>query len=364
MKRILFITPFTPCNKDAGSNYTKQLLEKLSLSNQIDLCYFKYKNDPLYNPSNKNIQIIKKFSNNKLLKITNIIFSPFLFPLFTVRFNWIILIQLYYLTRKRNYDIIYCDFSQTFLYAKFLRHNNIILMSHDVIYQRFSRKKINFKTWIKYSENWVLHGKNKHTFTFSPKDNQLLSTLYDIKSKDVCFFIPQSIYNTTPSTLTNNIIFFGMWKRADNYQSLEWFIDNILPHITCNTTIIGGGLPNHLNDKIKKLKNIQYIGFIENPYPIIANAKALLSPLFSGAGVKVKVIEALACGTPVIGSKIAFEGIDNIYHNFMIEVNTIPEYITAIENIHFSLEERVEFKKFFQQNYSKKSILDYINCLS
>ena len=48
----------------------------------------------------------------------------------------------------------------------------------------------------------------------------------------------------------------------------------------------------------------------------------------------------------------------------MIEVNTIPEYITAIENIHFSLEERIEFKKFFQQNYSKKSILDYINRLS
>ena len=62
MKRILFITPFTPCNKDAGSNYTKQLLEKLSLSNQIDLCYFKYKNDPLYNPSNKNIQIIKSLA--------------------------------------------------------------------------------------------------------------------------------------------------------------------------------------------------------------------------------------------------------------------------------------------------------------
>lgn len=364
MKKILFITPFTPCNKDAGSNYTKQLLDNISQSNLIDLCYFKYSNDPLYKPQNNNIQIVNSYSNNTFFKLINIIFFPVLFPIFTVRFNWIILIKLFFLTKKKNYDIIYCDFSQTFLYAKFLKHKNIILMSHDVIFQRYSRKKIFFKTWIRLSENWILHGRHKHIFTFSPKDNQLLATLYDIKSKDVCFFIPKLIYNTSPSTLTNNIVFFAMWKRADNHQSLTWFIDNILPYITCNIIIIGSGLPNSLNDKIKKFSNIQYMGFLENPYPIIANAKALLSPLFSGAGVKVKVIEALACGTPVIGSKIAFEGIDNIYQNFMIEANTIPEYITAIENIQISLEERIAFKKFFLKNYLGKSILDYINCLS
>jgi len=34
-------------------------------------------------------------------------------------------------------------------------------------------------------------------------------------------------------------------------------------------------------------------------------SKALISPLFTGAGIKVKVIEALACGIPVIGTDIA-----------------------------------------------------------
>lgn len=57
---------------------------------------------------------------------------------------------------------------------------------------------------------------------------------------------------------------------------------------------------------------MEYLGFMDNPYVQIAKCQALIAPLFNGAGVKVKVIEALALGTPVIGTDIAFEGIENI----------------------------------------------------
>ncbi len=360
MRQILFITPFTPCNKDAGSNYTKQLLEKLSETNQIDLIFFKYKDDPSYIPPN-NVNVVYCKKNSTIFKLLDITLFPFLYPLFTVRFNWKIVFKIRALLREKKYDIIYFDFSQTFLYSKFIKHNHKILMSHDVIYQRYKRKNNIFISWIKCSEKWLLKGKSNNIFTFSIKDSQILNNIYHIPSKNICFFIPDDAINSIPTKIQNNITFFAMWKRADNYQGLLWFINNILPHITCQVTIIGGGLSTEIQKQIKSYSNINYMGFVNNPYPIISNSKALISPLFNGAGVKVKVIEALACGTPIIGTKIAFEGIDYKFQKFMIEASNPSEFIHAIKSIEYTIEEHITFKKKFLKEYCNNTILDYIN---
>ena len=110
-----------------------------------------------------------------------------------------------------------------------------------------------------------------------------------------------------------------------------------------------------------KKYNIEYLGFVDNPYPIIANAKALISPLFTGAGVKVKVIDALACGTPVIGTDISFEGIDEDFSSFMLLANTPEEFVHKIKTVDITLEDKLNFRKKFISCYSNKSVIRYIN---
>jgi len=106
--------------------------------------------------------------------------------------------------------------------------------------------------------------------------------------------------------------------------------------------------------------NIEILGFIENPYQIISEAKALISPLFSGAGVKVKVLEAFACGTPVIGGEVAFEGIPLIYSKLMVFADSKEDYANAIKTINYSLSVRRELKSFFVENYVSHQVVDYI----
>ncbi len=100
---------------------------------------------------------------------------------------------------------------------------------------------------------------------------------------------------------------FGNWKRADNYEGALWLLNGLSDYINNPITvdIIGKLFPEEKIIRSEKV-TINVSGFVDNPYPIIAESKAMLCPLFSGAGIKVKVIESLACGTPVIGTEIAY----------------------------------------------------------
>ena len=84
-------------------------------------------------------------------------------------------------------------------------------------------------------------------------------------------------------------------------------------------------------------------------------------PLHMGAGVKVKCVEALGSGTPIIGTEVAFEGIGDKYRDAMFEANTPEEYTKTISSFKYSLEDKKKLKEFFLENYNDKQILKYIN---
>ena len=363
MRKILLITPFVPSNIGAGVNYTKSFIEDISRDNEVNIVLFKGKYENSYVPCNSNVKVLKEIRISLFRKFVNVCFLFFLFPLFTAKFNVFILFYLKYIIKKGRYDIVYFDFSQMFLYAKLLRHKKKILMSHDVITQRYSR--ISNKLITKFcfwTEKWILNTPNARIFTFSNKDSKLIHSYFDLPSMTTSFYLSENIMSSFPKRIDDYFVLFAMWKRNDNYEGLEWFLENILPQ--CNNNIkfkiIGAGLNEKLKEIISHFNNIECLGFVENPYPIIANSKGLISPLFTGAGVKVKVIEALACGTPVIGTHLSFEGIAEEYSEFMLQAETPNDFLFRMEKTNMSLDKRVSFKKNFLLTYSSKSIKHYI----
>src|SRR5690606_21491421 len=64
------------------------------------------------------------------------------------------------------------------------------------------------------------------------------------------------------------------------------------------------------NKKVETLKNenIEIVGFADSLFEMFNNAKVFVAPLLSGAGIKGKVLEAMAHGVPTIISPVAAEG--------------------------------------------------------
>ena len=56
------------------------------------------------------------------------------------------------------------------------------------------------------------------------------------------------------------------------------------------------------------MKNVKIIGYVENVVDLFFYAKAFICPIFSGAGMKVKIAEALMYGKTIIGTSFACIG--------------------------------------------------------
>jgi len=363
VKRVLLLTPFTPDNQGVGVSYTSQLLKELAKTCFIDLVYFRYEEDKPYETPLPEIRVIREEVIRGKDKIISLLHSPITFPLFTARYKKDVCLFLQQQVANNRYDFLYFDFSQTFSYAKYINHPNKILMAHDVIAQKYSRMKTFLRPWAIMSERRMLN-LGTVVFTFSDKDCKLIKDLYGINAKSTTFFLNPNVIKAVPDIYSDYFVFFGAWNRPENNEALCWYMDNVYDHLSLNIKykIIGGGkMPDSLMRRIGNCPNIEYLGFVDDPYPLIANARAEIAPLHMGAGVKVKCVEALGCGTSIIGTEVAFEGIGEIYRDAMFEANSAEEYVDIISSFNYSLDEKRKLKRLFIKNYNNKQILNYIN---
>ena len=56
--------------------------------------------------------------------------------------------------------------------------------------------------------------------------------------------------------------------------------------------------------------NVEYAGYVEDVRPHIAKSAVFIAPLRSGSGTKVKVLNAMSQGKPVVTTSIGAEGIE------------------------------------------------------
>ena len=128
----------------------------------------------------------------------------------------------------------------------------------------------------------------------------------------------------------------GTLNYGPNVDGIIWFLDNVWTKNYNNekfTLTIAGAHPNEkLKGIIANNTNVTLIDTPDDMTEYFLNADCYIAPIFDGAGMKVKVAEALSYGLPVIGTTHAFIGYEEIEEGKYL-ANTTAEFIQQIEKL-------------------------------
>lgn len=269
--------------------------------------------------------------------------------------------------------VFWFEYVQMCQYIPNMRKENkfSIIVCHDILVQMFERRveKSKCLKWLYLIEKnriflWekeYLKKCNK-IITLSNKDCNLLEKKYGIKDSIACY--PKLNYcgdGTNKHTVGSRlIIFFGAMNRMENEDAVNWFVKYIFDDILkiypeTKLMIVGSSPTNNIIEMGKKKNNIIITGFVENPYEIFSNAWFSIAPLQFGAGIKLKVLECLAFGLPVISTTIGAEGIEADRENGLIIADGkkiyTQECIFLLEDKEICLELGTKSKKWFNEVY-------------
>lgn len=169
-----------------------------------------------------------------------------------------------------------------------------------------------------------------------------------------------------------NVLFYGSMERPENYLSAQWLLDKVKPLLEDIdiTYVIAGNRPD---DSLKKYecKNVLLTGYIEKVDPYFQESMCLVAPLVLGAGIKIKVLEAMSAGMPVLTNEIGIEGIpakdeeEFLYcespEDFANNIRMI--YNKQIDTEEMSIKAKKFINKHFNFEYSSIEFVEWIDQL-
>lgn len=128
----------------------------------------------------------------------------------------------------------------------------------------------------------------------------------------------------------SNLFHLGAMNWQPNIQAVERLM-RLFPSIrkrALSTELhIAGKHGDYLSNQISE--GMSYHGYVDDLVNFCKNSGILVTPLISGSGVKIKVLEMLAMGVPVITTKIGAQGIKHDDHKVLIEANSDNELVEA-----------------------------------
>lgn len=245
-------------------------------------------------------------------------------------------------------DAIQLEYTEMVLLAKYIKRQYpsicIIGSEHDITFQAEKRKiDISKNKLLQIMRYKVMHKEEMKALHFcdyiltqSDKDKQII--LGEGISPDKVLVISPYYHNMSSiirKKVNNDILFWGAMYRPENYMAALWFIDNVMPLLEdLNIRFIVAG--NRPPQKLKSRENEKIIitGYIEDEIGLFENSLCFVAPLLTGAGIKVKIIEALSSGIPTLTNSIGIEGIpaSNGIHYFHCE--NAKEYAEIISDLY------------------------------
>ncbi len=253
----------------------------------------------------------------KLLRGTSVdISNPFLNKKFTKIIN------------SKKYDIIIISYALWGSLVKNINYkSHLILDTHDFITAQNREKKKKIGRYFQsemdiinlFDEIWTFSVEEKYIFEqFSNKKIVHLPIAFEQK------------HLTKKEQYAYDIVYVAS-RNPHNIKGIHWFLNEVLPLLNPKYEVrIIGRICQEINDEYE---NVIKHGLVDDISDFYENARITICPMLSGTGVKIKVLESLSYGIPVVTNTRGVDGLSNKSENGCTVVDNAADFASAINTL-------------------------------
>ncbi|WP_262689864.1 glycosyltransferase [Kordiimonas aestuarii] len=135
----------------------------------------------------------------------------------------------------------------------------------------------------------------------------------------------------------SDIAFLGGYGHPPNIEAVQYFVTNVMPLVRESMPGVAFHIyGSNMCDEVRALAadDVHVIGHVKDVAEVYAQHRVFVAPLLSGAGIKGKVLAAMAHGIPAVLSRIAAEG-TGVRHGYDCEIAGTPEeWLRSLEHLY------------------------------
>ncbi|PWH86231.1 glycosyltransferase family 4 protein [Brumimicrobium oceani] len=271
---------------------------------------------------------------------------------------------------RGNYNVAILESIYLLPYLQLFKEKGIkvIVRTHNIEHQIWAGMSENTPSLLK---GWYYRKLAKQLLTFEVNELSKVDGIISITEEDAKFFqqfepkvmttaIPTSVKTNFPPAdySKSDFYFLGAMDWMPNQEGIQWMIKEVIPEGLKGTQFYVGG---------KSLKKEEFshptlvnCGEIKNAIEFISDHGICIIPMQSGSGLKIKLLENMAMGKPIITTSEGIRGV-NISHNKEVLVADDPnEFRELMYKLHLDEKLRkklgTQSKLYIRNNYSEEKI--------
>lgn len=250
------------------------------------------------------------------------------------------------LTSSGKIDFVILVFTATGSYLNSIdRSKCTVLLDADDLETRRYQIALKVETNIaKWFHAWITWFREKayekqlflsvdHIITITPQEKQYIHEMAPTAQITV---IPPMIDTTSSAPFCpeeDAIVFCGSFSHPPNVKGIRWFCKEVFPQVIqsnkkAHLYIVGWEAKKYVGDL--ESPGINIIDSPENVLPWLARASIIISPILSGGGARIKNIEALAMGRPLVTTSLGAEGLAEEPNRSFITADSASSFAEAV----------------------------------
>jgi glycosyltransferase involved in cell wall biosynthesis len=146
-------------------------------------------------------------------------------------------------------------------------------------------------------------------------DLEQLACLGPMRDKTVIpFILDAEKYTPSSVSIQNSVFFIGALDWIPNQKGIKWFLEYVWPELRKNFPslsfhVAGRNAPDWLKTKCAK-ENINFHGEVADSVAFMNRFEIMIVPVFSGSGIRIKIMEAMALKKAIITTSKGAEGLN------------------------------------------------------